>query len=360
MISIGVWNTAFLGDAVLTLPLLQSLRASYPDAVIHFWVRKGFAQLFTAHPAINAVFEYDKRGDGKGIFSAMHLGTKLAEAKHSVWISAHSSIRSAFLAHKSNAKIRIGYDRPHINSWFYTHTVPRRFTELDEIERLNQLLEPLALDHKQDWPQIFLPSEAETESEALLSPLWKKSEDAPILGLHPGSVWATKRWPTSYFAEIGVKALESGACIALFAGPGEEGMANAVKDTLLAVAGKSAKERLLDLSGKLSLPLLAACLGRLDCYLTNDSGPMHLAWAQNTPVVALFGPTVRELGFFPKGDSATVVEIDIPCRPCGLHGPSTCPLGHHDCMNKMTPDMVWTQVEKRLFAKGSLTDFYSL
>jgi heptosyltransferase-2 len=346
--SIGVWNTAFLGDAVLTLPLLQSLRAAYPEAAVHYWVRKGFGALFAAHPAVTEVFEYDKRGADHGFFQAVRLGRELARQRHSVWICAHSSLRSALLSRWSGAKIRIGYTRPRLGAWCFTHTVSRRFHELEEIERLLRLLIPLQLPEVQPWPQLVLPRAAETAARDILAPLREQSGSAPILGLHPGSVWATKRWPAACFAEIGARALAAGAGLVLFAGPGEGAVSRAVLEGILATAGPAAVERLLDLSGKLSLPVLAACLGRLDCYLTNDSGPMHLAWPQQTPVVALFGPTVRELGFFPRGDAASVVEIDLPCRPCGLHGPQECPRGHHDCMKKITPDLVWPQVSKRL------------
>ena len=93
---------------------------------------------------------------------------------------------------------------------------------------------------------------------------------------------------------------------------------------------------------------LAAYLRMLNCYVSNDSGPMHLAWAQHTPVTALFGPTVRELGFFPRGDSAKVFEVSLECRPCGLHGPHHCPKKHHRCMVDIDVEAVWRDVAGKL------------
>ena len=103
-----------------------------------------------------------------------------------------------------------------------------------------------------------------------------------------------------------------------------------------------------DLSCALTLPELAAYLRMLNCYVSNDSGPMHLAWAQHTPVTALFGPTVRELGFFPRGDSAKVFEVSLECRPCGLHGPHHCPKKHHRCMVDIDVEAVWRDVAGKL------------
>ena len=100
--------------------------------------------------------------------------------------------------------------------------------------------------------------------------------------------------------------------------------------------------------------LLRATLGRLDAYITGDSGPMHLSWAQGTPTLAVFGPTVKNLGFFPRGEHSRVLETALPCRPCGLHGPKACPEGHHRCMTDITPETAW-DAASALLAKGRAT-----
>jgi len=354
MSKIGVWNTAFLGDAILTLPLLQTLRAAYPGAVIDFWVRKGFGALFTAHPAISNVYEYDKRGRERGIFRSMRLGRSLGRERYALWISAHASLRSALVARWSGAKVRVGYAKPASNAWFYTHIVPRRFPELEEIERLFQLLSPLGLASRNiplsTWPEIVLPAPARDAAEAFLAELGANGK-RPVLGVHPGSIWGTKRWPPEYFAAIAAMAAREGAHVLVFGGPGEEGTAEDVAARARGALSPAAAALVVNLAGRLSLAELAAYIGRLGCCLTNDSGPMHLAWPQRTPVTAVFGPTVRELGFFPRGESATVMELPLPCRPCGLHGPRACPLGHHKCMRDMTPGMVWPDVAAKVFAK---------
>lgn len=354
MIKIGVWNTAFLGDAILTLPLLQTLRVAHPDASIDFWVRKGFRELFTAHPAVTNVYEYDKRGKGTGALQAMKLGRALGRERYSLWISPHGSFRSSLIARWTSAKVRIGYAEPRTNFWFYTHLVPRRFAELEEIERLLQLALPLGLASRNlpyfDWPEIVLPQPARDAADTFFASLGRE----PVLGIHPGSVWGTKRWPLEYFAEIARKAAGEGARVLVFGGPGDEkAMARETCKLATRNAAESVRGNIINLAGKLSLPELGAYIGRLSCYLTNDSGPMHLAWPQRTPVTALFGPTVRELGFFPRGENATVMELPLPCRPCGLHGPQECPLGHHRCMRDLRPDLVWPDVATKLFGNSA-------
>jgi heptosyltransferase-2 len=342
---IGVLNTAFLGDAVLTLPLLQSLRLRYPSAVIDFYVRGGLKSLFCSHPDITEVFEYDKHGDQKGIAGFLALRRDIASRRYELWISAHTSMRSGLLALASGAPLRIGYNRPFLNALYYNRLVKRRFTELDEIERLLELLRPLGADGPlSNWPELSFMEEDQRAADCFFADL-----QGPVLGVHPGSVWATKRWPADAFAYVAGSALRAGAAVLLFGGPGEESIALQVKTLILAEHGDRAITRVHDCSGSLSLSLLAAYISRLSCYLTNDSGPMHIAWSRRAPVTAVFGPTVRSLGFFPRGAASTVFEANVECRPCGLHGPSSCPLGHHHCMIKVEPEAVWQDVRAKLF-----------
>ena len=329
---IALWQTAFLGDAVLTLPLARALARAWPEADIHLYVRRGVEGLFAAQPEFSSVTGVDKRGRDAGALGAWRLGRGLSELGCDLLVSAHKSFRSALVALASGIPVRLGYDAPLYNRLAYTLTAPRRFAELDEIERLLQLARALCIAEPDPWPRLVLPDAAMVEAARLLDGL-----PGPVLGLHPGSVWPTKRWPAAHFARLADLALADGASVALFAGPGEEAMAGEVRG---AMQGRDSA-RLLDLSGRLSLPVLAAALGRLDAYVTGDSGPMHLSWIQGTPTLAIFGPTVRSLGFFPRGEHSRVLEQTLPCRPCGLHGSKACPEGHHRCMTGIAPETAW-------------------
>ena len=326
---IAVWNTAFLGDAVLTLPLIQTLADAFPGSEIDFYVRRGLASLFEAHPALHAVYEYDKRriAGNNRLSALLKSGRILGGRRYDIWIGAHPSPRSALLARLSGAPLRVGYIGGPVAALCYNRRVSRRFSELHEIERLLELLKPILPPEtpRQHWPELTLPSEALEKAAAFRESLRQGDQEPVLLGLHPGSVWGTKRWLPSGFAEIARRAAARGAHVLVFAGPGEEGVARDV----IALSELKGNPLLHDLSCALTLPELAAYLRMLNCYVSNDSGPMHLAWAQHTPVTALFGPTVRELGFFPRGDSAKVFEVSLECRPCGLHGPHHCPKKHH-------------------------------
>ena len=374
---LAVWNTAFLGDAVLTLPLIRALHDAWPQAQIDMYLRQGLGELFAAQSMLHHVYEIGRQQRSPG--GMLRLFRQVAAQRYDIWIGAHTSPRSSFVAVASGAPVRVGYAKAWHRQLAYTRTVDRGFGRLDEIERLLELLRALAeLDvpgrgtHLQRtewndpavettaspanwppvwpsvWPELELPQTVLDEAAAFRRSL----PSGPVLGLHPGSVWATKRWSPQGFAHVARAAVESGATILMFAGPGEEAMSAEV----LALAGLGADHpQVRDLSGRLDLLSLAAWQRGLDCYLTNDSGPMHLAWMQRVPVVAVFGPTVRALGFFPRGESVVLEappEVELSCRPCGLHGPQRCPRGDHACMTSIAPERIWNAVRERLSASA--------
>lgn len=351
--AIAIWNTGFLGDAVLTLPLLQELHRAFPDDALCFIVRKGLKSLFEHHPALAQVLEFDKRGAQKGLAGMMRFGRALADRRISIWIGAHTSLRSAIMARLSHAPVRIGYEPEAVFSggyaWAYTDTVRRRFGQMDEIERLLELLEPLGITpQEKPWPKIVVAQAAREEARKR----WASFGGRPVLGMHPGSVWPTKRWPLEYFARIGCQAVRGGSHVLLFGGPGEEAaMCARLADMIRGMLPEAAHGFVHDAGGALTLPQLAAEIALLDAYLTNDSGPMHLAWAQEVPTVALFGPTTPQLGFAPRGGAAHVLETALSCRPCGRHGHRTCPKKHFRCMRDLKPERVWEQLAPYLAEK---------
>ena len=358
--AIAVWNTAFLGDAVLTLPLVRTLKTAFPEADIDFYVRAGLGTLFAAQPELRRVFEIQKGRQGIGALRAQCQD--IAARRYDVWVDAHPSPRSALIARFSGAPLRVGYSGLP-RSLAFTHAVPRRFDELDETERLLQLTTPVFRhfniqlpgfspdipDDDLHWPCLALAEEACGHAEAFFSSL----PAGPCLGLHPGSRWATKRWTPEGFAGIARKAAGIGANVLVFSGSQEE---TRIAREVIRLAGLEGSPRLFDLSGSLPLPHLAAFLRRLSVYVSNDSGPLHLAWCQRVPTAAIFGPTVRRLGFFPRGKSSTVLEVpesELACRPCSLHGPNACPQRHHRCMKDILPEEVWQHVLPYLNQAGT-------
>ncbi len=335
---IAVWNTAFLGDALLTLPLIHTLRQALTDSEIHFFVRKGFEELFSAQPDIEEVHGFDKRLEHKGFLGAIHYARSIKKQHFDVFINAHRSFRSALIALLTGCARRVGYDDSWYNRFCHTHTVARQFETLDEVERLLQLATPFQTDFI-TWPSLSLPGPCLARAEQFFFKR-KGVQARPVIGLHPGSTWATKQWPVEYFSILAKKLRNQGFTVLIFGAKADESIALQVTDS----AGREGDD-LINMAGKLSLPELGAWIKHLHCFVCNDSGPMHLAWILKTPVVAMFGPTVRELGFFPRGENAFVLERKgLSCRPCSLHGPKVCPLKHHKCMREILPEQAFARI----------------
>lgn len=147
--------------------------------------------------------------------------------------------------------------------------------------------------------------------------------DQPFIAVAPGSVWATKRWP--YYAEL---AAELPGPVVVVGGPDEVGLAQAI------VARDPS--RIHSAAGALPLRASAALIELAELLVTNDSAPLHLAGAVQTPVIAIFGPTVPGFGFGPLGATDQIAEVThLNCRPCSRHGPMVCPLMHHRCMKDL-------------------------
>ena len=212
---IGLWNTAFLGDAVLTLPLIETLESNISSCQNRFLGTPWRWLSFEAHPSIAHVYEFAKGGsfaEKRAILQ--ETASIITGNKYDLWINTHASIRSAYMSFASHAPMRISYSAPWYNKLAHTHMVDRRFNELDEIERLLELTLPLAKEHhieQKTWPTLTLPESAHTTAAAY----WEKHVNAPVVGMHPGSVWATKRWCVSGFAEVARRAVDSGAQVML-------------------------------------------------------------------------------------------------------------------------------------------------
>ncbi|MFL5449504.1 MAG: lipopolysaccharide heptosyltransferase II [Gemmatimonadales bacterium] len=327
-----VIQTAFLGDVVLTTPLLSVLAARHgPVDVV---TTPAAAGLLEGHPAVRSVLRYDKRGSDRGWGGLRRMGRELRERSYSRVYLPHRSLRSAALALWSGAPERVGFaDAPGAIS--YTSRVTRPATG-HEVERILALTHPASEEHA----PVSLPL---TDEDLARADAWlaSKGVGARFAALAPGSIWGTKRWP--YYPKL---AARLDRMIVVVGGADDVALANAV--------AAAAPDRVVNAAGALSLRESAAVIQRASVLVTNDSAPLHLGTAVGTPIVALFGPTVPEFGFGPRraGD-VTLGHTGLSCRPCSSHGPLRCPLGHHRCMRDLPVDAVLEAIATIVTAEES-------
>jgi heptosyltransferase-2 len=319
-----VVQTAFLGDVVLTLPLLDLALATDGVEWVGVVTTPVGAELLRTQDAGWDVIEYDKRGRDRGPAAFLRLVRVLRGLDVDAALIPHRSFRSAFLARAAGIRERIGFDESG-GRRFLTAIVPYRALQ-HEAERVASLLEALggALPRGR-VPLRLVPRAGDIAAVDRALAKAGIPEGGPFIVVAPGSSWPTKRWLPERFAESAEAiAARTGAGIVLAGTPEDRGVATAV-------AG-SASSPPIDLTGTLGIGAWIALIARARLLLSNDSAAAHVAAAVGTPVVAVFGPTAPAQGFAPYTATARVVETDLACRPCGRHGAARCPLGTMACM----------------------------
>ncbi|MFP5355525.1 MAG: glycosyltransferase family 9 protein [Gemmatimonadota bacterium] len=282
-----VIQTSFLGDMVLTTPLIRELARRGPVDVVATPANAG---LLAHNPQVRHVYRYDKRrahAGARGFREVVRLAR--AEGASDIAYLAQGSVRSAALAVAAGFVERIGFETS-AGRWLYTRRYPYR-RDRHHAERLWSLAghgggESPAPEVLR--PAVYPGADDEEAVQRLLDANAHAGE--PLLAVAPGSVWATKRWP--YYAALARRLTLLGRVVVL-GGEDDRELAQAiVRETF---------ESAIDATGQLTLLGSAALLRRAVVLVTNDSAPLHLASAMDTPTVALFGPTVPALGFGTRG-----------------------------------------------------------
>ncbi len=357
-------QTAFIGDALLTVPLLKRVRALYPDSKLTLLCRKGVGNIFVRLKLVDSIVEFDKS-------KTSDWGTiqsQLSQSSFDLILSPHQSFRSEMLVRKLQSKIKIGYKK-WWNFFIFDQTVDRPM-QYPESLRLMSLLSPIDDEVRSFFESLqegnqFLNSDSQTtvnftrevKIPELVSPLIKNlkldAEETVIDKLvkdfniqtyrlilfAPGSVWATKKWTMSGFSELAKKLQESGYQIAVIGSNAERGDCDA-----LAKAVPNA----VNLCGETSLSESLELMRRSALLVSNDSGAAHIASLVGLKTISIFGPTVLGLGYRPWNNNVIVNQVELKCRPCGLHGSDKCPIGTHECMKNVNATNVLINAEKLL------------
>ena len=342
---IGIWNTAFLGDTLLTLPLIYNILSVYSDAEIDFWVRTQYVALYATQERF-CIKGYDKTKDGtvRGLYT---LGKHIAKKKYDIWINPHPSWRSSYIMYAAEAKSTVAYTIPYINKYIATNAV-KRAQDIHEVFRLLRLMESYGISQELSLPvyctDIVRKNTVHQYWNQVAQQRGIPCEELKILALAIGALWPTKRWPAPYYGQLAMLAMDAGMEIVLVGGGAEE---VALANTIVSAVPKTKRAHIHNYLNA-SLADTAAVLASATVCCGGDTGLTHLAWLQNIPTIMLYGPTTEEQGFSPLSDSSVALGVPLPCRPCGKHGHPTCPKGHFLCMRELQPQMVWRYVQERI------------
>ncbi len=324
-----------VGDIVLSSLLVRAFRARFPDAQIDFVVKQEYANLVRFNPHITSVKEFPSGGT----FADLNrLRGEVQREKYDLIVDIHDSLRSRFLCLGAKQVVRI-------NKRKFARFLLVRF-KLNVYDRFGgapsvalRYLEPVKRFGVRDdgkGLELFFSSEDKTGIRELVVNTGLES-NGNFIGICPSAKHNNKMWLKERFAETAAMLSRQHKNPIIIFGSEEERERSDTIERLIIQQNSEAK--ILNLAGKLSLTETAAMMDYCSIVITNDTGLMHIAAARKRNVVAIFGPTVKEFGFFPFGTSSIVIEnTGLYCRPCTHVGLPDCPEGHFKCMNEITTD----------------------
>jgi lipopolysaccharide heptosyltransferase II len=319
----------WLGDAVMTTPAIVAVRSSFPDARITLLANPLVAELFTPHDAIDEVMVYDKKGRHSGIGGRLRLAGELRAGRFDLAILLQNAFDAAFITRLAGIPLRMGY-RTDGRGLLLSHGCPvkRENKRLHHVEYYLHMLAHFGITADTHSLSLTVAEEEERKAAQMLLDAGI-GRDVFLLGINPGATYGSaKRWYPERFAAVADELCRQWGAKAVITGStGEKGIAGGI-----AVAMKSP---CLNMAGETSVRDLMALIKRCDFFVTNDSGPMHIAAALGVPLVAVFGPTDHSTTS-PFSDRAVVIRQETDCAPCLLR---ECPTDHR-CMNEITAESV--------------------
>ena len=325
--NILIIHTAFIGDIVLSTALISKVKEKYPDSDIYYLTTPLGKEILKNNPKIKEIIVYDKRGKDKGFVAFISFVRKIRKLKIDVCLTPHRYLRSSILSLLSGASIRVGYDIASL-SFVYNKKIKYDKTK-HEVEKLLSFVD----DSPKRFELEMYPSEKDKiKIDTILKNFFQNKK---IILIAPGSKWFTKRWPEEYFKTLIQNLVKRNDLLIVITGGKEE------KEIELNLDSK-----VLDLRGEISLLELAELIKRAILVVSNDSAPIHITSAfPDTRIVGIFGPTVKEFGFFPWSKNSKVFEIKgLYCRPCAIHGGNSCPEKHFRCMREITTDLIENEI----------------
>jgi heptosyltransferase-2 len=340
MEKILVIQTAFIGDAILTLPMIQKLKEMYPGSEIDVIAIPATVEIFSASSFIENVLLFDKRGEQKSLFALLKFIREIRKKKYTRIYSPHRSMRSALISMGSGVRESFGFDNSSLKH-VYKNLSEYKLSDHEVKRNLDLAGYKYRNEEWKVLPEINISDKNRLVVDKFFESINFKDN---IVAIAPGSIWNTKKYPKEYFLEI-IKYLLSKSLNVVIVG--------GIKDSSLCeeLAGNFNKN-VVSSAGKLSLVESVELLRRCRLLISNDSAPAHLGVCADIPVLVLYCSTTAAFGFFPYNNRSGYLSFDnLSCKPCGIHGYIKCPLGHFACAKNLLPEEVINYIDEKLNGK---------
>lgn len=331
-------GTNWIGDAILTLPAVAAVRATYPKAHIAMLVKPWVADIYRLFSDLDEIIIYENKFDNPA--GVLRLARTLKQKKFDAAILLQNAIEAAIIALAAGIPLRAGYDSD-ARGLLLTHPV-RRTREVKKVHQTDYYLEMVkALGCLSVPKEMHMETKINVlEARNILSKFVPDADKA-IIGIAPGATYGpAKKWFPERFAEVADRlAQKFSAQVIVMGGKSDDETAREVQ--------KTAESKLINLAGKTTLREAIYLISRCRLFISNDSGLMHVAGALNVPTIAVFGST-NPTTTSPVGRNSVIVRHDVPCSPCLK---KTCPTDFR-CMRLVSVEDVLKVVQNLLRDKN--------
>jgi len=327
MNKILIRSTNWIGDAIMTIPAVRSVRRNYPHAEITLMALPWVADVFRASPDVDRIFLYQKNGRHHGLMGKFRLARDLKREGFDAAILLQNAFEAALVTSLARIPVRAGYTTDG-RGLLLSHGVKKQ-SGIDgrhQVHYYQEMLRGLGLTPGPDELRLELPEEACRWAEQFL----KKKKPGPktrVIGFNPGASYGpAKRWPAAKFAGLAdILCREPEILVLVFGTEADHEAADYIR------SGAAGEGRVVDLTGRTTLAQAMALIDRCSVFVTNDSGLMHVSAALHTSTVAVFGST-NPVTTGPYSDNAIVIRKELNCSPCMK---THCPKQHFQCMEKI-------------------------
>jgi lipopolysaccharide heptosyltransferase II len=329
-----------IGDIVLASPFIRVLRQQYPSAQIDFLIKSEYAQLVQFNPHLSSIIELAS-SDRKELKKLKHV---IREGQYDVIFDLHNSLRSRYLLAFLDAR-RFIVNKRILARFMLVNLKKNIYRSIVSVaDRYIETGKSYGIQNDGKGLEIFIPKDIQDNVGNIIEK-FKLDRNEIVVGIAPTAKHKTKQWLEDRFVELCVRlAKERKAKIFVFGGKEETEYCGDIAQMINAELEASAAE---NFAGKFSILESAAAIDYCDLVISNDTGLMHLAAARYKKVIAIFGSTVQEFGFFPYGTRNIVVEQKgLSCRPCSHIGLEKCPQGHFRCMKDTSVSDVLSAVSE--------------
>lgn len=337
MEKILIIQTAFIGDAILTLPMIEKLKEKFPSSSIDILCIPSTQEIFSASPFVSEVLVMDKKSEQKSILKLSEFAAEVKKQNYTKIISPHRSFRTSFIVMQSGVRETYGFSSSSL-AHVYKNLVDYKY----DIHEVQRNLDLIGFEYSpESWRIIPKIKIDETSRQKVSQFVSSNNLSGKLIAIAPGSIWETKKYPENYFQEI-IKHFTNRSYKLLVVGGDQdkelcERLTNGFADKVFSTAGMFSIIESIEL------------LKNVNLLLTNDSAPTHFGMCANIPVLAIYCSTVPEFGFYPYNKKSSYISFnDLKCKPCGIHGYEQCPIKTFDCGFKLDAKVIIQKMEEIL------------